>query len=78
MPSIEKVKNWYVQSFQELIEFPGIAIPKLSQYAVQDKNEQNGHLNGWRLPQNKTNLNFESELQKLGKTDKLSIPLEKR
>ncbi|KAI9454804.1 alpha-ketoacid dehydrogenase kinase [Russula earlei] len=27
MPSIEKVKNWYAQSFEELIDFPSISLP---------------------------------------------------
>ncbi|EMD35244.1 mitochondrial pyruvate dehydrogenase [Gelatoporia subvermispora B] len=28
MPSINKVKNWYAQSFEELISFPSIKLPK--------------------------------------------------
>ncbi|KAH9988856.1 mitochondrial branched-chain alpha-ketoacid dehydrogenase kinase-domain-containing protein [Russula vinacea] len=27
MPSIQKVKNWYAQSFEELIDFPPISLP---------------------------------------------------
>ncbi|KAI0261161.1 alpha-ketoacid dehydrogenase kinase [Gloeopeniophorella convolvens] len=27
MPSIQKVKNWYAQSFEELINFPPVALP---------------------------------------------------
>lgn len=27
MPSVIKVKNWYAESFQELIEFPKIELP---------------------------------------------------
>jgi len=27
MPSINKVKNWYAQSFEELVTFPGITLP---------------------------------------------------
>ncbi|KAF6748157.1 mitochondrial pyruvate dehydrogenase [Ephemerocybe angulata] len=41
MPSIKKVKNWYAQSFEELIHFPPIQLPSnIRQVLVGHKNDK--------------------------------------
>ncbi|KAF5309645.1 hypothetical protein D9611_014036 [Ephemerocybe angulata] len=41
MPSIKKVKNWYAQSFEELIHFPPIQLPSnIRQVLVGHKNDE--------------------------------------
>lgn len=35
MPSVIKVKNWYAESFQELIEFPKIELPSSMKHKLR-------------------------------------------
>ncbi|KAJ7888118.1 mitochondrial branched-chain alpha-ketoacid dehydrogenase kinase-domain-containing protein [Mycena olivaceomarginata] len=39
MPSINKVKNWYAQSFEELISFPAITLPPDIRQALMTRSE---------------------------------------
>ncbi|KAJ2936495.1 hypothetical protein H1R20_g599, partial [Candolleomyces eurysporus] len=51
MPSIKKVKNWYAQSFEELIDFPTIHLPpNIRQALMNSKNDEYHH-----LPESKPN-----------------------
>ncbi|PPR01963.1 hypothetical protein CVT26_008745 [Gymnopilus dilepis] len=51
MPSIKKVKNWYAQSFEELITFPPIQLPSdIRQALMMSKPEE------FHLPESKPNL----------------------
>ncbi|KAM6503831.1 Mitochondrial branched-chain alpha-ketoacid dehydrogenase kinase domain containing protein [Amanita muscaria] len=41
MPSIKKVKNWYAQSFQELVDFPPVLLPEhVKQALVSQRTEE--------------------------------------
>ncbi|KAJ8507851.1 hypothetical protein ONZ45_g9828 [Pleurotus djamor] len=40
MPSIKKVKNWYAESFQELISFPSINLPPHIRRALMDSRSE--------------------------------------
>ncbi|KAF9492965.1 alpha-ketoacid dehydrogenase kinase [Pleurotus eryngii] len=40
MPSIKRVKNWYAQSFQELITFPAITLPPKIRRALMDSRSE--------------------------------------
>ncbi|KAJ1310845.1 hypothetical protein OPQ81_009363 [Rhizoctonia solani] len=44
MPSIKKVKNWYAQSFQELIEFPTPRLDKRTREILNQPPPENTHL----------------------------------
>ncbi|KAG8691913.1 hypothetical protein FRC11_005706 [Ceratobasidium sp. 423] len=44
MPSIKKVKNWYAQSFQELIEFPTPRLDKRTRDLLNQPPPENTHL----------------------------------
>jgi pyruvate dehydrogenase kinase 2/3/4 len=81
MPSIQKVKNWYAQSFEELISFPPISLPPDIRSALNQ-----GDIS---LPESTPNLSFEEDLYgRLGDTTngngnshhrgRLRIPIEKR
>lgn len=50
MPSIVKVKNWYAQSFEELIDFPRPKLPDSVQKVLQ-----NASVNAAPLPESKPN-----------------------
>ncbi|KAF7351467.1 Protein-serine/threonine kinase [Mycena sanguinolenta] len=41
MPSINKVKNWYAQSFEELISFPAITLPPDIRQALMTRSDEN-------------------------------------
>lgn len=43
MPSIKKVKNWYAQSFEELINFPKPKLPSQISEAMTRAAQQEGH-----------------------------------
>lgn len=38
MPSVRKVKNWYAESFQELIEFPKMELPPSMKHKLRGSN----------------------------------------
>ncbi|KAF8169878.1 mitochondrial branched-chain alpha-ketoacid dehydrogenase kinase-domain-containing protein [Mycena galopus ATCC 62051] len=40
MPSIKKVKNWYAQSFEELISFPAITLPPDIRQALMTRSDE--------------------------------------
>ncbi|KAF4618242.1 hypothetical protein D9613_011685 [Agrocybe pediades] len=50
MPSIKKVKNWYAQSFEELISFPPIVLPHNIRQALMTSRPEEHH-----LPESKVN-----------------------
>ncbi|PPR05768.1 hypothetical protein CVT24_006834, partial [Panaeolus cyanescens] len=50
MPSIKKVKNWYAQSFEELINFPPITLPPTIRQALLSSHSSDTH-----LPESKPN-----------------------
>ncbi|KAF8903874.1 mitochondrial pyruvate dehydrogenase [Gymnopilus junonius] len=51
MPSIKKVKNWYAQSFEELITFPPIVLPSNIRQALMFSKPEEMH-----FPESKPNL----------------------
>jgi pyruvate dehydrogenase kinase 2/3/4 len=38
MPSVIKVKNWYAESFQELIQFPKVELPLAMKQKIRGSN----------------------------------------
>lgn len=76
MPSIIKVKNWYAQSFEELITFPK---PKLNDEIRQALNAP--HPNGFQLPEATPNLSVHKlgfHFNNLQSRTRLRIPMERR
>ncbi|KAH6906639.1 mitochondrial branched-chain alpha-ketoacid dehydrogenase kinase-domain-containing protein [Coprinopsis sp. MPI-PUGE-AT-0042] len=57
MPSIKKVKNWYAQSFEELITFPQIHLPADIRQALMSTRSDELH-----LPESKPNPSLEGSI----------------
>ncbi|KAH9962553.1 mitochondrial pyruvate dehydrogenase [Lactifluus volemus] len=79
MPSIQKVKNWYAQSFEELINFPPISLQPDIRTALDQ-----GDISLLSLPVSTPNLK-ESAYGRIGDSNsvginrgRLRIPIEKR
>lgn len=80
MQSIQKVKNWYAQSFEELINFPPISLPPDIRHALNQ-----GDIS---LPVSTPNLSFRENIYSRSgdgngkvngpKPSRLRIPIEKR
>ncbi|KAH9015631.1 mitochondrial pyruvate dehydrogenase [Lactarius pseudohatsudake] len=78
MPSIQKVKNWYAQSFEELINFPPVSLPSDVRSALNQADIS--------LPESTPNLSFEEDQYRRisdttngnGNRGRLRIPIEKR
>ncbi|KAH9478805.1 [Pyruvate dehydrogenase (acetyl-transferring)] kinase, mitochondrial [Psilocybe cubensis] len=85
MPSIKKVKNWYAQSFEELITFPPIVLPPSIRQALMITRPDEIH-----LPESKPNLfndpysnPYQSHVNGNGNGNgfnklKLRVPMERR
>ncbi|KAF9788453.1 mitochondrial pyruvate dehydrogenase [Thelephora terrestris] len=72
MPSINKVKDWYAQSFEELISFPPVETSKDIQTALKLTTRASRH-----LPESVPNPSFNGGLGNPG-SGKMRIPIEKR
>jgi len=72
MPSINKVKDWYAQSFEELISFSPVETSKDVQTALKLTSSGSRH-----LPESVPNPSFNGGLGNPG-SGKMRIPIEKR
>ncbi|KAI9230168.1 MAG: mitochondrial pyruvate dehydrogenase [Piptocephalis tieghemiana] len=70
MPSIQKVKLWYAQSFHDLVELPPIQIPKEIRGKMQSRTTE------IQLPPNNTNPSIQSS--SLTRSPRHSIPINHR